>query len=246
MKIIKFDISFYLIISLSFLCGNYKYIIVFYLIIFIHELGHIFFIKLFNLELISVKFYSFGGIRKYNNLINHNIFKELLISIGGILNQLLLFVAFNILFKYNLINNYTYNIFINNNISLLLFNLIPIIGLDGEKIIHLLLEYFIPFVIVNNIMIVISIISMLLFLLGCFNNKINVIFILVFFIYYFINYIKDLKYINNKFYLERYLYDIPYNNIKYINNNNLKNMYQQKYHFFNNIREYDYLKKMFE
>ena len=238
-----FDI-FYLLTFLN-LCSNFKNIILLYLIIFVHELGHIFFIKLFNKELISIKFYSFGGLSKYITKVNHNILEELLIAIGGILNQLILFIIFKVLYKYSLINSYTYNLFINNNISLIIFNLMPMIGLDGEKIIHLLLEYFIPFVIVNKIMIIISLISLIIFVIISFNYKINIIFIIVFIIYNLIKYIKDIKYINNKFYLERYLYDIPYNDIKYINSDNLKYMYQQKYHFFNHIKEYEYLKKKY-
>ena len=246
MKIIKFDISFYLLLILAFLCGNFKYILLLYLIIFIHELGHIFFIKLFNKEIISIKFYSFGGLSKYITKVNHNILEELLIAIGGILNQLILFIIFKVLYKYSLINRYTYNIFINNNLSLVIFNLIPIIGLDGEKIIHLLLELFIPFVVVNKIMIVISMISLGIFVLYSYTFKINIMFIIIFILYYLIKYIKELKYINNKFFLERYLYNIPFKKIKYINNNNLDYMYQEKYHFFNNIKEYEYLKKKYK
>ena len=246
MKIIKFDISFYLILILSFLCGYFKSILILYLIIIIHELGHIFFIKLFNKDIISIKLYAFGGISKYNSLVNHNIFSELLISLGGILNQLLLFIIFYILYKYSLISNNTYNLFINNNISLIIFNLIPMIGLDGEKIIHLILEYIYPYKLVNRIMIIISIISLLLFIINCINLKINIIYIIVFLIYRLINYIKSIRYVENKFYLERYLYDISYRNIKYLNNSDISNMYQDTYHFFNNNSEYKVLKKRFE
>ena len=246
MKIIKFDISFYLILILSFLCGYFKNIIILYLIIIVHELGHIFFIKIFNKEIISIKIYAFGGISKYNGLVNHNIFSELLISLGGILNQLLLFIVFYILNKYGLINNNTYKLFVNNNISLIIFNLIPMIGLDGEKIIHLLLEYIYPYRLVNRIMLIISIISLFLFIINCINLKINILYIMAFLLYRLISYIKSIKLLENKFYLERYLYDISYRNIKYLNNNDIFNMYQDTYHFFNNKSEYKVLKKRFE
>ncbi len=246
MKIIKFDISFYIVLLLSFLCGYFKSILILYLIIIIHELGHIFFIRLFSKEIISIKIYAFGGISKYNSMVNHNIFSELLISLGGILNQLLLFIIFYVLYKYKFVSNNTYSLFISNNISLIIFNLIPIIGLDGEKIIHLLLEYICPYKLVNRIMVVISIISLIIFIINCINFKINILYIIVFLLYRLINYIKSIKYIENKFYLERYLYDINYRNIKYLKGNNISNMYQDTYHFFNNKSEYQILKKKFE
>jgi len=120
------------------------------------------------------------------------------------------------------------------------------IGLDGEKIIHLLLEYIYPYKLVNKIMLVISIISLFLFIINCINLKINIIYIIVFLLYRLISYIKSIKYIENKFYLERYLYNISYRNIKYLNSNDISNMYQDTYHFFNNKSEYSVLKKKFE
>ena len=245
MKIIKFDVSFYLLILLTFLCGNFKNILILYLIIIVHEIGHIIFIKLFNKNIVSIKFYAFGGISKYNTLVNHQILEELLIAIGGILNQMILFIIFKILYSFNIINIYTYKLFINNNLSLLLFNLIPMIGLDGEKIIHLLLEYILPYYLVNKIMIIVSILSIIIFIIGSISYKINIIYVSIFFIYKLIDYLKNNKYLVNKFYLERYMYDLPYRKITYLNNDNIKNMYQDRYHFFNNIREYEVIKRKY-
>ena len=120
------------------------------------------------------------------------------------------------------------------------------IGLDGEKIIHLLLEYIYPYRLVNRIMLIISIISLFLFIINCINLKINILYIMAFLLYRLISYIKSIKLLENKFYLERYLYDISYRNIKYLNNNDIFNMYQDTYHFFNNKSEYKVLKKRFE
>ena len=243
-NIIKFDISFYFIIILSFLSGNFKDILLLYFIIIIHELGHLLFIKLFNKKIIEIKLYPFGGITKYNTLVNHKIYEELLISFGGILFQLLLFSIFYILFKFNLINNYTYTLFIKNNISLIIFNILPIIGLDGEKIIHLILELFIPYKRVNNIVIIISIITFIILIIISFNYKINSIFVSCFLGYKIYYFIINKKYLENKFCLERYIYDIPYTKIKYINGN-LGGMYQEAYHFINHKKEYVYLKEKY-
>ena len=245
MKHIKFDITTYIIILLSILSGYFKDIIILYFIIIIHELGHIIYLSIFNKEIISVVIYPFGGITKYNSLINHDIFSELLIAFGGIFNQLLLYILVYIIYKYNIISINTYNIFIKYNNYLILFNLIPLLGLDGYKIVNLLLEYIMPFKLARNISFLISIITLLIFIIKTINLKVNILFILSFIIYNTINYLKNKKDIENKFYIERIIYDIPFKKIKYLKSINKNNMYQEKYHFFNNIKEYDYLKKYY-
>ena len=236
-NIIKIDLSTYLVFLLYLMSGNYKEVLILYLIIVIHELGHLFFIKLFNKKLLEIKIYPFGGITKYETLVNHNIKKELLISVAGIINQLLLIIIFILLFKLKIINNYTYFLFNKLNTSLIVFNTLPMIGLDGEKIIHLLLELFIPFTKVNNVAIIVSLITLIIFLINSISLKINIIFVLSFLIYKIIYFIKNKRYLENKFLLERYLYDIPYKRIEYLKDGNIKNMYQERFHFFNYINE---------
>ena len=145
--------------------------------------------------------------------------------------------------KNNIINNYTYELFNNNNISLIIFNIIPIIGLDGEKILHLLLEFILPYKKVNIISIIISIISFITLIIISFNYKINTIFVTCFLGYKIYYFIINKKYLENKFYLERYIYDIAYDKIRYITN--INNMYQDTYHFLNYKKEYDYLKEKY-
>ena len=244
-NIVKVDITTYIIILLSFFAGNFKEVIILYLIIIIHELGHLFFIKKYKKEIISIKIYPFGGITKYNFLVNHIIKEELLISLGGILFQIILYLLFLIMFKYNLINSYTYILFLKCNTSLIIFNIIPIVGLDGEKIIHLFLEIFFSYKKSNKISLIISILFFIIFIVISFNCKINSIIVSSFLGYKIYEYIINKKYYENKFLLERYLYDIPYKKIKYFKNKNLNNMYQETYHFFNNKKEYDYLKERY-
>ena len=236
-NIIKIDFFTYIIILLYLISGCFKEVLILYVIIIIHEFGHVFFIKIFKKEIIEIKIYPFGGITKYNSLVNHNIKEELLISIGGILNQLILIIIYSLLFYLNIINNYSYVLFNRLNISIIIFNLLPIIGLDGEKIIHLIFEMFIPYKKTNKISIVISLIALILFIIKSITLKINIIFVLSFLIYKLVYFIKNKKYLENKFFLERYLYDISYKKIINFKDKNIDNMYQERYHFFQYINE---------
>lgn len=122
---------------------------------------------------------------------------------------------------------------------MLLFNVLPIIPLDGSKIINLIFSKYLNLNFSNNLTVLISFITLSMILIGGIYEKnysmVMVVFILLQNIW---NYYKKIEYIYNKFVLERYLYNIKYKSFKIINNKN--KMYKNKTHLFkvnNNIIE---------
>jgi len=225
----------YLFIFLCFICGFIKNITIIFAICIIHELGHIFFIKLFNYNIIKVELFPFGGFTTIDKKINSNINKDIMIAFGGILFQIILYL-FIYLFKNNF-NVITYNLIINYNFILIIFNLLPIIPLDGNNIIHLLLEKFFSYHLSYYFNFVISIISLIFFFIINFLYNLDNYFIICFLLYKCFIYIKNYKYIRNRFLLERYLYDLEYNKI----DNHTKNINELKknvLHFFNENNKY--------
>ena len=73
------------------------------LIIVVHEMGHLFFMRLFKRKVKSISVLPFGGVIKIDSFLSTNIYEDLLISIGGILFQLILFLITNneIIIYYN-------------------------------------------------------------------------------------------------------------------------------------------------
>ena len=183
------------------LTGDFKRVILTFIIIIIHETGHLIILKTFKVLVTKLTIYPFGGLIKTDKLINFSPLKELLISIGGIINQLILYIFFFYLYKYNLINTYTYNLFLSINTSLILFNIIPIYPLDGYIILNSIFNITIPYLKSNIISLIISIITLIIFILYSYNYKINSIFVISFLLYKLYNYLKDYKYIHNKFIL---------------------------------------------
>ena len=94
---IKIDNITYLIILISLLSGYIKHTFIIFTIVLIHELGHVFFFYIFNIEIESINIYPFGGITKVNKKIHERIYKDVLISLGGIIFQILLFIIVRIL-----------------------------------------------------------------------------------------------------------------------------------------------------
>ena len=122
---------------------------------------------------------------------------------------------------------------------MLLFNILPIIPLDGSKIINLIFSKYLNLNFSNNLTVLISFITLSMILIGDIYEKnysmVMVVFILLQNIW---DYYKKIEYIYNKFVLERYLYNIKYKNIKVIDNKN--KMYKNKTHLFkinNNLVE---------
>ena len=233
MKIILSKIEFhytFIIIALGFvLAGYFSNLIVFTSIIIVHELGHIITGLHFKYKLDKVIIYPYGGMTKFNTIINTNINKDILVAISGVIVQSIYFILITILYTKGYIREYIYNLFTIYNKSILLFNILPIIPLDGSKIINLIL----------------SIIIILITRIYEYNYSFIIILGLLMKNIY--DFYKNLEYIYNKFILERYLYKITYTKKKIIKNK--KKMYKNKSHYFyiNNqlLKEDDYLRSIY-
>ena len=229
----KFKISSYtyLFVLICFLCGYLKNILIIMSICLIHELGHIFFIKLFKYEIIKMELLPFGGFTTINEPINSNINKDLFIAFGGIFFQLI-FIMILFIFK-NHFNLITYNLYLNYNLILIIFNLIPIIPLDGSKISELFLEKFFSYHYSYHLNFYLSIFSLLIFTFINYKFKLDNYFIISFLIYKTLIYLKDYHYLQKRFLLERYLYNLEYQKI----DNHTKNIQDLKKNVFHYFKE---------
>lgn len=242
MKHINLDVSTVLIYLLLCLAGSYKQVILSFVIIIWHEIGHLFFLKLFKVEIKKITIYPFGGLISTNKLINFPPLRELLISLGGVMNQLLLFFAFRYLRNLNYINLYTFQLFRRLNFSILLFNILPLYPLDGYIIFNSILNIGLPYLKSSIISLIISFFCLLGFIIVSFNLKINNFFVISFLIYKVYGYLKDYKFYKNKFILERIMYDIPYKAIVYKKFYSPYYLGLNKYYYFNYQNEKKVLK----
>ena len=169
MKIILSKIEFhytFIIIALGFvLAGYFSNLIVFTSIIIIHELGHIITGLHFKYKLDKVIIYPYGGMTKFNTIINTNINKDILVAISGVIVQSIYFILITILYTKGYIREYIYNQFTIYNKSILLFNILPIIPLDGSKTINLILSKYLYYNLSNRLTIIISFITIIIILI---------------------------------------------------------------------------------
>ena len=244
-NIIKIDSSLYILLLIGMLSGYIKDIVIVFSIVLIHELGHVIFFRIFNIEIEKIVIYVTGGICFVNKKINNRILYDFMINIAGIMMQVILFFIIYYLWKSGYVVDSTYNMFKVYNTGIIIFNLLPIIPLDGSKLFFNICSKFFSFIVSYRLMIVVSIISLLLF--GLFNVLlgINGIVICIFLLIQLFVVIKEYKYVINKFYLERILYNNFYDSI--VNDVSLVNKMKigKYYYFYKDGRYYnekDYLK----
>lgn len=239
---IKIHDTTYIFLLISFLAGYFEYSFILLIIVFIHEAGHYTFAILNKIKISQIVIYPFGGITFLECDLNISIKKELICLLGGIIFQIIFFLFVRKLYKYNLVTHHVYNLNLKINYFLISFNFLPIIPLDGGKLMNLFLDKIVPYKHSYIIAIIISTIYIIVFLL---NKRTILSFILCIFLIK--NIIIEIKNINikyNKFILERYLNNYKFSKTKIVKNiNQLKRDY---YHIINNEFEEKYLAKRFD
>lgn len=196
----------YIVILMSLFTGYFKELILFFSIIIIHELGHITGALLFHWHIDKIVILPFGGLTKFNELINRPLKEEAIILVMGPLYQLINYFIFKDITPS--FNYYNYGLFI--------FNSLPIYPLDGYKFWSIVFNYFFPFKMTMYVTLNISFI-MLFFLF-----KLDLIYLLIF-ILLLIGIIKEyrnIEYIYNKFLIERYTHQIHFKRHKIVHNIN--------------------------
>ena len=218
------------------LIGYFKFYISFMLVLLIHELGHITMSLIFKWHIKQIIILPLGLLLKFEDNLNKPLIEEFIISISGIIFQLIFITYIH--------NNY---LVLSSNI-ILLFNILPIYPLDGSKVINILLNVITNFKTSYFLTLLISFITLILII--SLSIIIKSLILILSFIPLLINLLdliinRDSVFI--KFLLERYLYNFRFRKYKYIYK--LEHMKRDYHHYLvrgnNIVEEKEYLKKYF-
>lgn len=221
------NITVYFFFLISFLCGYFKQTFYLFFIVIFHELGHILAILFFKYKFLRVDIYPFGGITRIDKPVNSSINKEIVIASSGVFAQILLFlIAF--CFK----DFIDYKLFCFYNITLICFNLLPIIPLDGSIIFHSFLEKLFSYQKAYHYFEIFSCFAFFLFVLGNIIYEWNNYFICFVLLYLFFKCHKEKKYLIHRFYLERFLKGYPYKKIESHQKEDITVLKKETLHFF--------------
>jgi len=237
---IYFHPIFLITLLIFILIGRFRFIIYFMLLIIVHEIGHILMSLLFKWKIDKIIILPFGGLTKYNEIINRPLIEEFLVSISGVLFQLIFYKSIHdhIDYKYFMIINY----------FIIIFNLIPIYPLDGSKILNIIFNKITSFK--NSILLTVIVSYVFIIILSLLLFNINkLLFLMFIFLFMEVNkYYKEKDLIFNKFLLERYLNNIRFKKEKKIENiDKMKRDYRHLFYINNKyMTESTFLKKMFD
>ena len=231
-NIFKVHLLTYIVALICILIGYFKFYLCFMLVLLIHEIGHILFAFIFKWHIKKIILLPFGLLLKFEDNLNKPLIEEFIISIMGIIFQLIFICFF-----------YSKEIILSSNI-ILIFNLLPIYPLDGSKILNIIINKITNYKTSYFLTLILSYITIIIVLsLEIINKRLIFIIALIPLLFNLIDLIIDRKQVFFKFLLERYLYDFKFKKIKTITN--INQMKRDYYHFINNIDEKKYLDKYF-
>ncbi len=219
------------------LTGNFKSFLLFSLIIIVHECGHVFLALFFKWNIDKIIILPFGALTIFNEKINRPLKEEFLILLFG--------PIFQIIFVFVLNNEEVFSL----SNSILFFNLLPIVPLDGSKFVNIIFNKFLCFKKSHLITLYISFLTIFFIVIKTQFNLV-LMFALLFILFKVIDEFKNHDIICQRFLFERYIYDFNFKKIKIIRSLNLNKMKKDYRHVFYDGKKYiterSLLKKMFD
>lgn len=136
---------FFVVIILAFIHGFLYEVVVLFTIVIIHELGHACTALSFGWRLKKIELLPFGGVAEVDEHGNRSIKEEALVIVAGpLMNVIMIIVGFLFLQAGVISSSFAY-LFIEYNVIILLFNLLPIWPLDGGKLLQLVCSLVLPY-----------------------------------------------------------------------------------------------------
>jgi stage IV sporulation protein FB len=142
---ISFHPFFVIIMLMSVLTGHFLELLALFTIVFVHEMGHVFAARMHDIKVLSVQMLPFGGVAVMEDAGNLTAGREIVIALAGPLQNLMLIGASLLLHAIGIWDGPFLSYFIQSNLLIALFNLLPILPLDGGKISQALCSLVMPY-----------------------------------------------------------------------------------------------------
>jgi stage IV sporulation protein FB len=130
---------------MSMLTGNFIELITLFVIVLIHEMGHLSVALLFGIKVLSVQLLPFGGVVSIEDHGKLTAWKEIVIALAGPLQNGIMMCIGMIFLSAGWGNSEYISYIISGNMIIALFNLLPIPPLDGGKILQSLISQYFPY-----------------------------------------------------------------------------------------------------
>lgn len=136
---------FVIVMLASILTGFFVELLTLFGIVFIHELGHIAAAKGFGWRIKEVRLLPFGGVAEVEEQGSVSAWEELIVAVAGPLqNAVMIALAWGMQ-SIGIWDDDWIQYFIQANLMIALFNLLPIMPLDGGKILQSMLSFWMSY-----------------------------------------------------------------------------------------------------
>ncbi|MEK4565754.1 M50 family metallopeptidase [Alkalihalobacillus sp. FSL R5-0424] len=137
LSIVRINPFFWIVLAIGLLTGYFREAILLFFIVFIHELGHATAALHFKWKLRKIELLPFGGVAEVEESGNKPIKEELIVILSGPIQHLWMIGLSFLLVQTNSWSSYWHELFVWHNLVILCFNLLPILPLDGGKLVQL-------------------------------------------------------------------------------------------------------------
>jgi stage IV sporulation protein FB len=132
--LIKFHPLSGIVLLFAILSGQAMTMVVLFAIALWHELGHYVAASFFRWRIREVLVFPFGGVLVVDEHTDVPIYQEIIVTLAGPMQHMYLMFVFYLLIQTQLIAQTVLMPYMQANVGLLLFNLLPVLPLDGGKI----------------------------------------------------------------------------------------------------------------
>lgn len=229
---------------LSALSGNFRKMVLFTSLIFVHELGHFLTAYFFHWKVDKIVLYPYGGCSYFEVDINTSNKEEFFVLMMGPIFQIVFTYSLSFLLRES---DFSFLFLISK--LLLIFNFLPIYPLDGGKLLLLIMSSFFSYYQSLKITFYSSFLFYFLLLFVAFIFYQSLFWLLLLFTLFFRLWKeqKNGNYLYQKFLLERYLNTYHFSKDRIVSS--IFSMRKGYYHLFLEngkcMREEEYLKKYF-
>lgn len=136
---------FWLVIIMAVWSGLFIEIATLFVLVLIHELGHMAAADSFNWRLKKITLFPFGGVAEVNEWGNRPAREEIIVALAGPFHHIWMCLFSFFFYRMGFWSEEWMLYFIKGNIWIALFNLLPIYPLDGGKVLHALISYCVPY-----------------------------------------------------------------------------------------------------
>ena len=206
-RLISIHPLLWVVIALSIATAHFLELCLLLGIIFIHEMGHAAAASFFSWRITKITLLPFGGVAEMDEHGNRPLKEEAIVVISGPLQHVWMVLVAYGLVSMSMISEDLFQLFLQYNLMILVFNLFPVWPLDGGKLLFLFFSLNKSFPEAHRLALMISFISLSLFsilILMAEPLHLNVWIVIAFLFFSLYHEWKQRRFVFMRFLLERY------------------------------------------